>query len=561
MLTELRVRDVAVIRDVTLPLEPGLNVLTGETGAGKSMLIDALALLLGERASAAMVRPGAQRAVVEASFDVDGVSDFPQLASEAGVDLEDELFIVRREINTQGRNRAWANGSPSTVSVLAALGARLVDLHGQHESQSLLKTSAQRAILDDFGNAGTVVERFGVAFEQASALRAEDAELRARREDVAKRADYLRHVAREISDANLRIGEDDELDIESKRLANAEELTRAAGQLSELLDGGDTNALDMLGQASKLLVNLERMDPSTGNWRELFDAAHANVQELSRAARDYASDIDVDPSRLGAVEQRRDLLYRLKQKYGPTVQDVMQTGADAQRELDLLDTADNDLSRLTEQLNVAEQRLEEAGTALTRARKSAGKTLEAAVNGILPGLGMVDGKLEVAITAAPKVTSAGADVVTLLVTLNKGMAARPLAHVASGGELSRIMLALRVVLARHDAVATLVFDEVDQGIGGEVAVKVSEALAKVAESRQVLIITHLPQIAARAAHHLRVDKRQTGGLATADVRVLSGDDRVEELARMMGDARDPVGREHAREMLKRRSVPQPSQTA
>ena len=552
MLSELRVRDLAVIRDVSLPLGPGLNVLTGETGAGKSMLVDALSLLLGERASGDLIRPGASRAVVEAAFDLNGIARLAGLAAEAGVDLEDDRLIVRREINAEGRNRAWANGSPTTVSTLASMGGSLVDLHGQHESQSLLKAGSQRDILDAFG--GAVAERQAVhsAYQRAAALRQEEDQLIQRRDDVRKRADYLRHVAREIAEAKPQSSEYEVLELESQRLNNVEAITSDAEQILMLLDDDDQSALSALSQASRLLAHLERIDSSVGKWQELIDSAQANVEELSQLLRDYTSQIELDPERLAFVERRRDLLYRLKQKYGPEIEAVIQTGEQAERELELLDTADLDLERISEARAVADRELDGACRALTAKRKNAATRLEQAVSALLPGLGMEHGRIQVLVRPSETASATGNDVVELLVTLNVGMEPRPLAHVASGGELSRLMLALKVALAHHDAVPTLVFDEVDQGIGGEVAVKVSEALALVAKSRQVLIITHLPQIAARASHHLRVDKPVQHGMPSTEVHVLSAKERVVEIARMLGDPEDPTALMHAEEMIEGR---------
>ncbi len=550
MLTELRVRDLAVIADVTLPLTSGLNVLTGETGAGKSLLVDALALLLGERASADLVRSGAERAIVEAAFDVGDVPGLREAADRLGMDLEDDRLIVRREINVEGRNRAWANGSPTTVAALAEVGQWLVDLHGQHEAQSLLKATAQRDILDAYGDAERERDRVRVAHVEASRLRSEEAELVARRDDVERRADYLRHVTKEITDARLRPGEDEDLETEARRLGNVEEITRLAERLSEVLETAEEHAvLDALAQAAKALAQLERLDPSVGSWRELLDVAQANVQELALAVQQYASELESDPDRLATVERRRDQLYRLTQKYGPTVEDVLGTGADAARELELLDTAEFDLERLRERRVEADQSLAAAAKDLSAKRKKVAGALSKTVERLLPGLGMPEGRFQTEVRSAATTTAFGADDVVFMVQLNPGLEARPLAQVASGGELSRLMLALKVVLAGHDAIPTLVFDEVDQGIGGEVAVKVADALAEVGTSRQVLVITHLPAIAARASHHVSIAKRARGGIATADVTVLTGERRVDEVARMLGDAKDRVVRRHAEELV------------
>ena len=368
---------------------------------------------------------------------------------------------------------------------------------------------------------------------------------------MRKRADYLRHVAQEIAGAELRLGEYEELEHESRKLANVEDLTVHSEVLAALLDGEENSAASTLGRALKELSSIERIDGSVVKWQELLDTALANVEELAIGVREYSSSIELDPDRLTAVERRRDLIYRLKQKYGPAIEDVQRTGEQAIQELDLLDTADTDLEKIGEELTAATTALEDASGRLTGKREKAGANLEKAVNKLLPGLGMNQGKFVVQLTEAERINATGADVVTFLVTLNEGIEPKPLSTVASGGELSRLMLALKVVLARHDSIPTLVFDEVDQGIGGEVAVQVSEALAQVAETRQVLIITHLPQIAARAQHHLRVEKRQKDGLPSTEISVLEGESRVEEVARMLGDGADPVATKHAREMIRR----------
>ncbi len=552
MLTALRIKDLAVIADVTLPLRPGLNVLTGETGAGKSMLVDALALLLGERASADLVRPGAERAVVEAVFEFGADPELARAADELGIDLGDETLVVRREISAEGRNRAWANGSPTTVAALARLGSFLVDLHGQHEAQSLLKPAAQRDILDAFGEADAERRRVRVGFDTADELRQREADLTRRRDDIRKRADYLRHVVKEIAAAQPRPGEEESLEAEARRLSHAEELTRLVERLAGLLEGDDERgALPALGTADRTLSQLERIDPDTAHWREMLDAATAQVDELARAARAYAAGVELDPARLADIERRRDALYRLRQKYGPSLEQIIETGDAARRELDTLDTADGDLSALGERRATVERELVEACEALTRKRRTAAARLSRAVEALLPGLGLPGGKFLVELKALESPTGSGADQVAFLVQLNVGLDARPLAQVASGGELSRLMLALKVVLADHDAVATLVFDEIDAGVGAEVGTQVAEALARVGRSRQVLVITHLAQIAARGAHHVRVTKSPRRGVATADVTVLEPAARIDEVARLLGNAKDQALRSHAEELLNR----------
>jgi len=548
VLTELRVRDLATIADVTLILGPGLNVLTGETGAGKSMLVDALALLLGERADSGSVRPGAGKTIVEGAFE--GIDKATRARIEAlGLDVEDGRVVVRREVSAEGRSRAWVNGSPTTASVLSQLGALLVDLHGQHETQSLLHADAQRDILDAFAHADA--ERAAVAEAHAAlaSIRAEEATLLSRRDEVRRRADYLRHVVSEIDQAKLKPAEDEALQIEARRLSQAGALAELAQRIAEALESGEGNALGAVSVADRALTSLEKTDPSTAPWREMLDAAYANLSELARLAAEYADETEEDPERLAEVERRRDLLFRLTQKYGATVEAVLATRSESAAELDLLDTADMDLRAIAARRAAAEGALGSAAEALTTRRREASGRLARGVNRLLPQLGMPGGKLRVGLNPLPEPGSHGQESVQLDVQLNVGLEAKPLARVASGGELSRLMLALKVVLAKHDAIATLVFDEVDQGIGGEVGAQVGAALAEVAERHQVLVITHLPQIAARADHHLVVSKEARGGMATSDVQQIHGEDRVGEVARMLGDAEGAAARRHAMELL------------
>jgi len=553
VLTDMRVRDLAVIADVAFHLEPGLNVLTGETGAGKSMLVDALALLLGERASGDLVRPGADRAVVEAGFDVTGpgAADVAGWCREAGIDLDDGRLVVRREIRLSGPNRAWANGSPTTVAVLAQIGQRLVDLHGQHETQSLLRPAAQRAMLDGFAGAERERESVGRAYAVAREAREAEAALQSRHADVQRRADYLRHVAQEVTAGDPKPGEDESLAAEARRLGAGEDVLRLAEQLGALLDDEEHGAVERLRAADRTLGQLEKLDPSVAAWRELVETAFAQADEAARTIRDYVEGIDLDPARLESVERRRDVLYRLLQKYGPTLDDVLRTADEAKAELDLLDTAAFDLDTLRTRREEADAALTSAAAALSTKRRKAAPRLAREVTRLLPGLGMPSGKVTVEIEAAP-VGPDGADQVTFLVQLNPGLDARPLAQVASGGELSRLMLAFKVVLAAHDTIPTLVFDEVDQGIGGDVGQHVATALREVAGTRQVLVVTHLAPIAARAHHHLRVRKLVIRDISTAQVEVLDGEARELEVARMLGDAGDKALRIHAVELLKRR---------
>lgn len=532
MLTSLRIRDLATIADVTLELGEGLNVLTGETGAGKSMLVDALALLLGDRADRAAVRPGAGKAVVEGVLSALPKGTLTAL-EQSGLDVDDQL-VIRREVTAEGRSRAWINGSPTTVGVLAALGATLVDLHGQHQTLQLLEPLEQRALLDAFGDALPAAQAVAAAWRDLGALRAERDALVARRDEAQRRADWLRHVVEEVDAARLRPSEDETLDRDIHRLAQAGTLGDEARRLAEALDGDEASARTAVASAERALNALERHDPDVGSWRELLDGAYAQLDELARLASHYAETIADEPARLAELERRRDLLFTLKRKHGPELAAVIATRDRARAELDLLDSAAFDLRALEARLDAATRALVGLGAALTARREAAAARLAREVSKLLPNLGLVGGRMTVALVPLAEVREHGAEDVTFLVQLNAGMEPRPLARVASGGELSRLMLALKVVLARQDAVPTLVFDEIDQGIGGEVGGRVGEALAQVATRHQVLVITHLPQIAARGDRHLRIAKATREGIATSDVSRLHGEDRVLELARMLG---------------------------
>jgi DNA repair protein RecN (Recombination protein N) len=550
MLTELRIRNFAIIESLTLPLAPGFNVLTGETGAGKSIIVGALGLLLGERGVADVVRTGTDRATVEGVFDVSERAELLQLLDDRGIDAEEALVVLKREVTTAGRTRAWINGTTVTATALADIGRALIDLHGQHEAQSLLDGASQRAVLDAFAGAKEEARAVREAHQRLSAVRQDIAELTTRRADAEKRADYLKHVAREIEEAKLVEGEEVTLEDEARRLENAAEIRESASAFSAILEDEDSGVLPRLAQAARVLQQLRRFDPTVSGMQEAFDAGFYSLESLAREMAEYAAKVDLDPSRLGDVRKRRDLLYRLTKKYGSTVAEVISVGRDARRELELLDTAGLDLRGLQQRENEASIQLQLCAERLSVKRRAAAALLSRAVDEILPDLGMADGRFFVQLAPAETIGASGAEDVEFRVALNVGHDMRPLARVASGGELSRVMLALKTILARLDHVPTLVFDEVDAGIGGKVGQQVGELLRKVAMSHQVFAITHLPQIAARAHKHIVVSKGARAGVTAADVSSLSDADRVPEIARMLGgDAESATSQAHARELL------------
>ena len=387
------------------------------------------------------------------------------------------------------------------------------------------------------------------AYDALSAVTQEIATLSGRKREAERRADYLRHVVREIEDARLTPGEEAQLEEEARRLEHAEELKSLAEGMAAALDG-EEGALRMLATLQRSLATIQRIDPSLARLQELYDTGFYALEELSRELTEYAQTVDLDPARLEEVQRRRDLIFRLTKKYGPTLAEAIETGRRARAELDLIDTADLDLRQLERrQIEGREALMAEAGR-LTALRAEAAARLARAVDEILPDLGMPDGRFQVTLVPRTEVVSTGAEDVEFRVGLNIGHEARPLARVASGGELSRVMLALKTILARLDQVPTLVFDEVDAGIGGRIGLQVGDTMRRVAMHHQVLAITHLPQIAARAHHHIVVTKGARGGVTTADTKVVEGTARVAEVARMLGgDPESQVSRAHARELL------------
>lgn len=553
MLSELRIRNFALIDRLTVRLGPGLNVLTGETGAGKSIIVGALSLLLGERASVDVVRAGEDRASVEGVFDVAGRDDVARILDERGIDPDDDgLLVLKREVAVEGRNRAWINGSPTTAAVLGELGRALVDLHGQHEHQTLLRRDEQRAILDAYAANALLLSRVREAHGAASGLRREIAGLDARRREAAQRADFLRFQAEEIEAASLRAGEEEELEDEARRLSHSEELQALSGGLADAVSGSERALLHEVGSLRRQIDALIRIDPAQNEARELYESAYYSLQELGERMERYAAGIEHDPRRLDEIRRRQDLLFRLRTKYGQTLDEVLEVGARARAELDLLENAEWELGALQKKLAAAEAELAAAAAALTAARQAAMERLSGEVSAVLPELGMSGGVFRAERVALAEAGPFGAEEVEFRVSLNRGFEPRPLSYVASGGEMSRIMLAIKTILARLDSVPTLVFDEVDAGIGGRVALQVGEKMRDVAGTHQVFAITHLPQIASRAHVHLLVRKGERDGRTTTDVLPLEADDRVHEIARMLGgDPESAVSLEHARELLDR----------
>jgi DNA repair protein RecN (Recombination protein N) len=550
MLIELRIQNYAVIDRLAQRLGPGLNVLSGETGAGKSIIVGALSLLLGERASAEVVRSGGEKAVFEGVFEVADRPELLALLDEQGIEPDDGLLILRREVALEGRNRAWINGSPATAGVLGEVGRQLVDMHGQHEHQTLLRGDEQRAILDEYAGTTPLVAEVRGAYEKLRQAEARLEELERRRRETEQQAEFLRHQFQEIEKAKLKEGEEEALEEEANRLDHAEDLARLSGRLYQALYAGEEAVVARLAELRRVLDQLARIDPTQAELLELFEPAYLNLEELGRRMGAYEAAVEYDPARLDEIRRRQDLIFRLKTRFGPELADVIETGRRARSQLDLLDSADFERRALEKDVAAARVELEEVATRLTAARREAASRLSAEIVALLPELGLGGGNFEVHLQELPQIGPAGAEQVEFRVALNAGFEPRPLARVASGGELSRVMLAIKTILARQDRVPSLILDEIDTGIGGQIGHRIGEKLRQVADHHQVFVITHLAQIACRADHHLHVEKVAAEGATATRVSPLSADERVRELARMLGgDPESAASLEHARELL------------
>jgi DNA repair protein RecN (Recombination protein N) len=497
---------------------------------------------------------------VEGVFDTSDGTELPALLDERGIEVDEGIVVLKREISSSGRGRAWINGGSVTAAVLADVGRLLVNLHGQHEAQTLIDQDSQRRILDAFAGASDAATQVKAAHDELSLVRRTIADLSKRRGEAEKRADYLRHVVREIGDAKVTVGEDERLEDEARRLEHADELRHLTESATAAIGGDDNSLVDQLTAVGKTIAAIQKIDSSLERLSELYDAAFYNVEEIGRELEAYLGSIELDPARLEAVRRRRDLLFLLTKKYGPTLADVIEAGERAKAELDLAESGGLDIGVLEKRRAEAEKKLATAAASLTKLRADGARKLASAVDAVLPDLGMTDGRFSLDLAKNDEILATGAESVVFKVSLNVGHEARPLARVASGGELSRVMLALKTILARLDGVPTLVFDEVDAGIGGRVGLQIGETMRRVAGSHQVFAISHLPQIAARAHHHIVVSKSPRGGVTTADITVVNGDDRVLEVARMLGgDPESDVSRAHARELIEGAKPSEPPQ--
>jgi len=571
VLLELRLENYAVIDNLAVEFAAGLNLLTGETGAGKSILIDALALLLGDKASSEVIRSGADKAVVSAVFEVEGGAEktAAKILETNGIDSEDESIILRREIAAGGKGRVFVNNQPATVAVLRQLAPCLATIHAQNESLLSFDTAARLSLLDAF--AGTQLEATAEAFALWKSVANRIDELQRDEQDRLRLVDLWTFQKREIEDAKLQAGEDERLETEKRVLANAERIYSAAMNAFDLLYEGNASTSASLRAAQKHVEELVRYEPKFQEALAALDTARISVEDVGASLRDYAGGIEASPEHLAEVEDRLAALDRLKRKYGPTLEEVIRLGAEVGRKLSEMENKDETLRQLHAELAQAAEGYLQAARAISKKRYEAARKLEKLVEAEINDLAIKSGfHIEVSGSdEAGNWTASGFDQVVYLISTNPGEPLRRLEQIASGGELSRVMLALKVTVeksrvARAPSPAqggasrrpsgvqrTLVFDEVDSGIGGRAAESVGKKLKALSRNNQVLCVTHLPQIATFADQHYVIEKKAAAGRARTTVRLITGEERTEEVARMLSGAKlTDASRKYAEQMLK-----------
>lgn len=566
MLTELRLENYAVVDNLVVEFGPGLNLLTGETGAGKSILIDALALLLGDKASSDMIRSGAERAVIAAVFEAAGAAEkaLTQVLEANGLDESDDgSFILRREIAAGGKGRVFVNNQPATVAVLKQMAPYLALIHAQNESILSFDAAARLDLLDAF--ATSQLEAVTAAFVTWKTLRHRIDELEHGEQDRLRLVDLWTFQKREIEDARLRSGEDEELEAEKRVLANAEKIYNAAMNAFDLLYEGNSSTASTLRAAQKQVEELAKYEPKFEEALSALDTARISVEDVGSTVRDFAGGIHASPEHLAEVEDRLAMLDRLKRKYGPTLDEVIAFGADVTRKLAEVENKDEILQQLRGELARAAEDYLRLAKALSKKRHEAAKRLEKLVESEINDLAMRSSfHIELAaLEETANWSASGIDQVVYMISTNPGEPLRRLEHIASGGELSRVMLALKASVeagkpqppaqkAREKSgQKTLVFDEIDTGIGGRAAEAVGKKLKSLSRTTQVLCVTHLPQIATFGDQHYVIEKRAAGGRTKTSIHAVTGEERTEEIARMLSGAKlTETSRKHAEQMIK-----------
>ena len=535
MLSLLHIENIAIIECADIAFDSGFNVLTGETGAGKSIVVDAIGAVLGERTSRELIRTGARHALVSAVFTQRAPSRWLE---ENGLPEGDGELLLQRELQSDGRNQCRINGRPVTVSQLRELGRQLLNIHGQHDGQQLLDPVSHLSYLDRYGHTGALKADYEAAYQTFAALRRRIATLITDEAERARRADTLAYQIRELERAELRPGEDEELDSKKQRLRSAGKLMDAVQAAEYALRGGEDTpgAQELLGEAESALAGASRLDTGLAELAQRLTELRCAAEDVSEQLRDLGEELDFSPQELDALESRLDVIYRLRKKYGGSVAEMLAYLARCREELDALETADDTRARLELECAAAQEQAWILAGQLTKARKEAASSLQKRVEEELRGLDMPKVQFQTQFSPKSELDERGGEEVQFLMSANAGEALKPIQKVASGGELARIMLALKNVLAEDDGIDSLVFDEVDTGISGRAAQKVAEKMANLARHKQLLCVTHLPQIAAMADTHFTVSKGEREGRTYTQVEKLTPADRRNELARLIGGA-------------------------
>ncbi len=548
MLRDLRIKNFALIDELELGFEPGLNVITGETGAGKTILMAALGLAVGGKAAADVIRTGEEEASIEAVFAIDG--HVQSQLTEAGFSGAGDELLIRRALQRSGRNRVHLNGTLATLSVLESIGEDLIRVYGQEEHHTLRQAETHLGLLDAFAEHRELLERMRERYEVYRGLDERLRRLTEGKEVARARAELLRFQSQEIAEAALQAGEEEKLQQERLVLASAEKLVEAARLGEETLYAGDQAAAGAVKKVAQRLHDLVAIDQRLEEIAKLLEEASAVVEEAGWRLREYAGSMVRDPDQLETIEERLVLISKLKRKYGESIESILAHKEAADRELRDLDLGEEGIAALEQERAAAESEARKAAAMLSKSRRAAAKRLEAKLTNELSSLGMSDARFEVRFEESGALSSSGSDGVEFFFSANPGESPRPLARVASGGELSRIMLALKSSALEDAEAPTFIFDEVDAGIGGAVAEVVGRKLASLARNRQVICITHLPQIAAFADHHFAVEKAVSKGRTRSRARRLTAEDRGEELARMLGGVKITAeARKHAEQLL------------
>ena len=556
MLKSLTVWNFALLEHVQVEFQPGLNILTGETGAGKSILIDSLGAVLGARMSADMVRSGCDWLRVEAVFSLEDESlGLHELLTQQAIDDSDKELIITRQLTRAGRSTALVNGCHVTLAVLRQIGAYLVDIHGQNENLALLKEENQFHLLDGYDpDVSEALAAYECVYREWREKKKAYAEKQQASREYAQRLDMLHWQDKEISEANLKPGEDEQLEADIRKLSHAEKIVGSVEESYQLLEGGGGNGLGVLPALSQVKKDLEeigRFDDALQNAQKMVEEAYISLQEASYELRDYGESVEFSPERLDQLQSRMDVIYRLCKKYGATLGDVLAHQAKVEQELSEIENYDEDIAALEKEIAVLEEKLGQKADALTKLRTAAANDLSSAIEEQLFALGMPKARFHIRVEQAEDYGANGHDDVAMFFSANPGEEEKPLQKVASGGELSRIALAIKTVASSRDSsVPSMVFDEIDTGIGGRTAQMVAERIALVAQYKQVLCITHLPQIACMADAHLYISKRTVEGTTATQIRPLSERERISEIARMASGAdMTTASLDNAREMV------------